>query len=139
MYKIKIACTNLRVDNSKINRSVLETMSSKLQLKSYSYIDKMLLVYKKPKNKNFTDKILEFYCTDKITNKQVKRFVNKMCKSNMRAHVQSYPVMVELINVSTNETIYRCDLKGNQHEIKARREGLQNTSQYRSQTIWKHN
>ena len=79
-YKIKIRTANLRVENQKVKQSTLDSLQSSLQLNSYSYMKHLSIVNKirKDLGRTFYDQWLEFTCTDKLTQKQLRNFVKKL-------------------------------------------------------------
>ena len=117
-YKIKIRTANLRVENRKVKQTTLDSLQSSLQLNSYSYMKHLSIVNKVRKDlgRTFYDQWLEFTCTDKLTQKQLRNFVKKLRNKGFTNN--NTPILIDFVDTTSNDILYRFSLDGTPVEVK---------------------
>lgn len=139
-YKIKIRTGNLLVDNKKVKESTLDSLHFSLQLDSYTYIQNLTIVHKVRKDlaRTFYDQWLEFNCTEKITQKQLRNFVKKLRNKGFASkNKNDTSILVDFIDNMSNDILYRISLDGTPIEVKKKSRHHTNRSSYYPKTIWK--
>ena len=139
-YKIKIRTGNLLVDNKKVKESTLDSLHFSLQLDSYTYIQNLTIVHKVRKDlaRTFYDQWLEFNCTEKITQKQLRNFVKKLRNKGFASkNKNDTSILVDFIDNMSNDILYRISLDGTPREVKKKSRHNTNRSSYYPRSIWK--
>ena len=140
-YKIKIRTANLRVENRKVKQTTLDSLQSSLQLNSYSYMKHLSIVNKVRKDlgRTFYDQWLEFTCTDKLTQKQLRNFVKKLRNKGFtnNNNNNNTPILIDFVDTTSNDILYRFSLDGTPVEVKKKSRQHTNRSSYYQRIIWK--
>ena len=139
-YKSKIRTGNLLVDNKKVKESTLDSLHFSLQLDSYTYMKNLTMVHKVRKDlaRTFYDQWLEFNCTEKITQKQLRNFVKKLRNKGFTSkNKNDTSILVDFIDNMSNVILYRIALDGTPTEVKKKSRHHTNRSSYYPRTIWK--
>jgi hypothetical protein len=136
-YKIKIRTANLRVENQKVKQTTLDSLQSSLQLNSYSYMKHLSIVNKVRKDlgRTFYDQWLEFTCTDKLTQKQLRNFIKKLRNKGFTNN--NIPILIDFVDTTSNDILYRFSLDGTPVEVKKKSRQHANRSSYYQRIIWK--
>jgi hypothetical protein len=106
-----------------------------MKIKEYGYVNECIFIYKRTqkRNRSYTFKSLELFCSQDINEKSLKRLIKKSKKAGIKGNG-----IVQVINVKTNEVLscydYRDETK---EELDERTCTYKNTSSYTTDRLYK--
>jgi len=135
MYKIKFSTTKMVYNGQKIKGTHCMEALENMKIEECSYVKECVFLYKRAQQRNriYTHKSLEMFCSEKITEKSLKKLI-EMCKN---AGIKGNGI-VEVINVKTNEVLTCYNYRRVRKEKPKERTGeYKNKSSYTTYPLYK--